>query len=581
MPSRPRRALVVAAAALGSSLSLASASPPSPTAAHPLRSLAAHPLRSLAAHPLRSLAAPRPPAPAAGALELIPTTAESLRVRGLHRYLGTLRIEPAPDGLVIENALSLERYLLGLNEVPTDWPMEALRAQAVAARTYTRWTLAQGRAGAAATYGFDICASELCQVFSGADVLRTEDGARWARAVRSTAGKVLVYDGRPILARYHSTSGGATLDNSEAFPGEASFPYLRAVQSTTEKASPFYRWRVSFTLERLQRILESAGWWSAADGTLGAVRSVPSARGLHYPDVVLKGGERLRRSAEELREVLRDHAPRLFPSLYPGPAPTSTGRLPETLPSNRIEVSTRAGRVKILGRGWGHGVGMSQWGAHGLARAGAGHGEILTHYYPGTELATRPEPGLVEVGLAWARPSVAVFGSFRIVRAGGGLLVPRALGTWTFTAESSGRITLAPPEGWGRPLAIELVRAPRRVRAGERAPVTVTLTSPARVAVATVGEGVVAPARTRDAGTRRVSWVAPPSAGTYRVRVEASDGGARRATEGVRIRVLAAPEGGAPDIEEAGGGPLPWIAAAVLLGLVSLGAASFAGTMRR
>ena len=79
-------------------------------------------------------------------------------------------LDSANDGLVVTNRLGLEKYLLGLNEVPTDWPTEALKAQAVAARTYALWTLAQPPGGSAAIYGFDICASIECQVFSGAAV---------------------------------------------------------------------------------------------------------------------------------------------------------------------------------------------------------------------------------------------------------------------------------------------------------------------------------------------------------------------------------------------------------------------------
>jgi stage II sporulation protein D len=524
---------------------------------------------------------PRPPPVAVGAVELTPTGFEPLRVVGLHRYLGKLRLEPAADGLVIENRLSLERYLLGLNEVPTDWPIEALRAQAVAARTYARWTLSRPRAGAAASYGFDICASELCQVFSGADVLHTENGERWARAVRSTSSEVLTYEDEPILARYHSTSGGITVDNSDAFPGEPSLPYLRSVRSTTEEASPLFRWRASFRLDRLEEILRAAGWWGEGDGALARVHTVPSRAGLHYPDVALEGRRRVRRTAEELRAVLRELAPQLFPALYPGPAATLSGRLPETLPSNRIEIVTRAGRVEVRGRGWGHGVGMSQWGAHGLARRGSSYEEILAHYYPGTELVSRPGPRGIDVGIAWARPSLGVFGSFRVTDGSGAALVEGALGTWRFALDADGRVSLAPPEGWGRPLDVDVVGAPRRVPTGGRASVTVTLTSPARVAAAVRG-GPTTPARTKDAGRHRVAWVAPQRPGRYRLGVVATSGSQVRRAGPVRVVVVPRAERATPGGTRRGGaGVAVWIAAAALLLLVSLGAASFAGTIRR
>src|SRR5687768_4829719 len=149
-------------------------------------------------------------------LRLVPAGSEPLEIRGRHRYYGTVELGAASDGLVVSNRLSLERYLLGLAEVPRSWPGGALKPQAVAARTYALYTLRQPTAGSAADYGFDICASVQCQVFSGADVVESLGGVRWREAVASTQGVAVLYDGEPILARYHSTSGGQTLDNPQA-----------------------------------------------------------------------------------------------------------------------------------------------------------------------------------------------------------------------------------------------------------------------------------------------------------------------------------------------------------------------------
>jgi SpoIID/LytB domain protein len=520
-----------------------------------------------------------PPRSVTTPVELVPTDEEPLRARGLHSYLGTLQLEAAGDGLVVINRLSLERYLLGLNEVPTDWPLEALRAQAVAARTYALWTLARPRGGAAGTYGFDICASELCQVFSGADVVSTEDGARWARAVKSTARRTLVFEGEPILARYHSTSGGTTLDNADAFPGESSPPYLRAVESTTEEASPFYRWLVRFRLDRLERILAAAGWWDGSAGALREVHSVASAGGLHYPDVVFTGRREVVRTAEEFRALLREAAPRLYPELYPSRAATGSGRLPETLPSNRIEVTTRAGVVEIAGRGWGHGVGMSQWGARGMAEDGASFDEILEHYYPGTSLETTPAVDAIDVGVAWGRDELEVFGSFAIVDPTGRPVVERALGTWRFSWSGAGAVSVEPPEGIDRPLEVRVVGAPRRVDAGERSWITVVVSAPAGVR-AWAGQEPGAELVTVEAGRRRLAWVAPGEPGRYAVRVRAATGAEAASTEPVQVTVAApldppaAPEG-------SGAGALLWIAALAFLVTVAVGATSFAGTMRR
>ncbi len=399
-------------------------------------------------------------------IRLIPNSGEPISIAGLHRYFGTIGLGSASDGIVVTNRLPLERYLLGLNEVPAEWPVEALRAQAVAARTYALWTLREPPGGAAAVYGFDICASVQCQVFSGAEVVATEDGPRWAQAVEGTAGEAILYGGAPILARYHSTSGGLTLANPQAFPGEPDYPYLRPRSSTTEIASPLYRWVVEFRLGDLQAILGRAGWWNRSLGRLRRVGTIPSRTGLHYPDVIFAGtrGD-LTRTAEELREVVRTVAPEMFPARYPSRAPTTSGRLPETFPSNRLQIETRNKTVTVLGRGWGHGVGMSQWGAHGLARAGASYGEVLAHYYSGVTIEDVPDPGPIEVGVDWGRRSVRVAGSFRIEDGRGRTLVRRALGTWGFEWAGTGAVSIDPPKGYGLPLRVGIVGAPQQPRA--------------------------------------------------------------------------------------------------------------------
>ena len=482
-------------------------------------------------------------------LRLVPTGSAPLSIHGLHRYFGSIQIGSAADGLIVSNRLPLERYLLGLAEVPLSWPDEALKAQAVAARTYALFTLAQPPGGSAATYGFDICASIDCQVYSGADVAAGPAGLRWRSVVESTARQAVLYQGRPILARYHSTSGGATLDNPQAFPEEGAYPYLQGVPSTTEQGSSLYRWTTEFRLTHMQRLLEGAGFWTDGHGKLLEVASRPSSAGFHYPDLVFRGKRgTVVRTAEEVRDALRELAPQIFPSLYPGPS--ATGRLPEVFPSNRIDVFTvrSAAGVKsarVIGRGWGHGVGMSQWGAHGLALQGATYVDILTHYYTGVEVAEVADPGPLEVGLDWARSSVTVSGEFSIVDGRGKTLVKNALGTWGFDHAGSGAVSIDPPQGYGLPLQVGLVEAPERVEVGAPAYLTVALSRPAKVRTLTAAStGYDDPgARVAAAGRRRIVWLAPLEPGVFDIRVEAVAGGTRSRTEPVRIRVAEASAG--------------------------------------
>lgn len=524
-------------------------------------------------------------------LRLVPTGSRAISVRGLHTFLGRIELGAAGDGLVVVNELPLERYLLGLNEVPLEWPMEALRAQAVAARTYALDTLGRAPAGAAATYGFDICASIQCQVFSGADVIALDHGARWIEAVESTKQQAMLYDGAPILARYHSTSGGVTLNNSQAFPLERDYPYLRSVPSTTEEASPLFRWRVVFAMKDLQRILRDAGWWGPRLGELRSVRSIPSRRGFHYPDVLFKGGKGLIvRTAEELREVVRHTAPRLFPARYPSPAATASGRLPESFPSNRLEIATRGRSVVVDGRGWGHGVGMSQWGAHGLARQGASYTRILSHYYSGVTIEQLADPGRIEVGVDWAREAITATGSFRIVDGRGEVLVDDALGEWGFRWAGAGTVAIEPPRGFGLPLRVGIVDAPREVAVGESAFITIALSRPAEVrAVIVAPPGLQDPGtKVKSAGRQRIAWFAPTEPGRYEVRVRASTAAARRASDPVAILVREPPAPQAAGTEDrrvngepVSSSPPAWVVVGALALVVSLAIALFAGTIKR
>lgn len=526
---------------------------------------------------LCALALGPPVAAAPGALvgpvRLVPRDGP-IHVGGLHSYFGRIEIVPVSDGLVVSNRLPLERYLLGLQEVPPGWPAEALRAQAVAARTYALWTLSRPRSGAAATYGFDICASVECQVFAGADVVASPDGRRWADAVADTAGEAVLYDGAPILARYHSTSGGVTLDNPQAFPGEPDYPYLQGVPSTTERGSPLYRWKVAFPLGHLQAMLSRGGVWTRGHGRLRRAVTVPSSNGLHYPDVLLTGTRRnLRIDAESLRDVVRAQGPALYPGVYPSRWFTTSGRLPETLPANRIEIVTRKGAAVVTGRGWGHGTGMSQWGAHGMARAGATYREILAHYYTGTTVGSVDAPPSISVGVGWGRSSVVATGAFDVVDGRGNVAVRDALGSWTFAPGGGGVVTVDPPRGRSLPLRVGIVRAPKNAEPGERVAITFALSKPARLRVGS-GDASVQPG-----GKGTVYWTAPAEPGSYEVVLVASAGPNESAERRVPIQVVQDPEATrAPDPPDeragVGAGLLRLAVGALLIGLVVAGLGS-------
>jgi stage II sporulation protein D len=276
-----------------------------------------------------------------------PHQVNDLRVRG------SLVVQRTESGLRVVNRVPLEDYVVGTlgGEIYPSWDPETLKAQAVVARTYTLHQRAR-RAGES----FDVRAGTGDQVYGGVDA---ETPAVRA-AVRSTRGEVLVYGGDPILAAFHSASGGQTASAEEVW-GRA-VPYLLSRPVPDEEDSPDTYWRASVSGTTLGRALAPLGL------RLGAVRQVrveersASGRVLRVHVQGTQGSESL--EARALRSALGHSVIR----------------------STLFEVRNAEDGFIFVGSGHGHGVGMSQWGAEAMARRGASYREILEWFYPGTRL---------------------------------------------------------------------------------------------------------------------------------------------------------------------------------------------------
>ncbi len=257
-----------------------------------------------------------------------------------------VRVSADPEEI---RELRLEDYVAGVvgGEMPARFPPEALKAQAVAARSYalTRKVEAQ-----AANRRWDIATGVLAQVFAHAN-----PAAR--AAAEATAGEVLVQGMVPVEAYFHAVCGGHTEAGLPALGRE--LPYLASVECGRCQGAPRARWRVKVSGDELGR---AVGLGRSA-GALRVTARTPSGRAERVE--VTAGQRRAALSATELRQRLG----------Y------------DRLPSLDFEVEPARGGVELRGRGLGHGAGMCQWGAAGMAREGAGYREILLHYYPGTEVA--------------------------------------------------------------------------------------------------------------------------------------------------------------------------------------------------
>lgn len=263
-------------------------------------------------------------------------------------YRGRLRIVNDGGRLLVINEVPIEDYLRGVlpGEVPASFPLEALKAQAVSARTYTLAHL-----GAHKYY--DICATAQCQVYKGADAETPVHN----QAVEATGGLVLGYGGKPIDAVYHADSGGRTASAGEVWGRD--LPYLAVRDDPFTISRP---WSVTVTPERLAQALAAFGVRIGPAGKIEAVKYSPSGR-----------ITRLRVAGSAGTQILEGNKlTRIMSALG--------------LPSTQARFSGNGPWV-FSGRGNGHGVGMSQWGARGFAMAGWNFASILAYYYPGTQIS--------------------------------------------------------------------------------------------------------------------------------------------------------------------------------------------------
>jgi len=275
---------------------------------------------------------------------------------GEHAYRGQLRVSALPEGrFAVRNRVATEDYLCGVvgREVYPSWKPHALQAQAVAARTYMIYAL------------------------TGRSYLTAADMAYWgvdgehastSNAVRSTRGIVLAYRGAILPAFFHSTCGGRTTSADKFSDTLAPIPPLSGVPCGWCAPSRTFRWRCRLRADRIRDALKRGGLADVQELTsLETLEAEPDG----YARWILVNGQ-VRLGAYAFRSAVG----------------------PGVLKSTNFVVTRTGDGFEFEGRGHGHGVGMCQWGAEGLARAGRNWQQILEHYYPGAEIrmALPPAP---------------------------------------------------------------------------------------------------------------------------------------------------------------------------------------------
>ena len=273
-----------------------------------------------------------------------------------------LKVLMHESGKVVK--MDLGTYVTGVvrGEMPASFEPEALKAQAVAARTYTRYMLRTGKHGDTA----DICTDfNCCQAYVGEEQARKNWGknaaeyeAKIVSAVSDTDGEILLYDGAPILAVFHASSAGLTRTAEDVWSGGQ--PYLRPVESPEDAAHiPNYYSRVEFSAKEFQSRIRAA-----------------------YPAADFSGP-----MEQWITDVQRDGADSVI-TLRVGGVSMQGSKLRAALGlrSACFNWEIRDGKLIFYVTGFGHGVGLSQYGANTMAQNGADYREILTHYYTGVTL---------------------------------------------------------------------------------------------------------------------------------------------------------------------------------------------------
>ena len=325
------------------------------------------------------------------------------RAGGYPAYRGILEIEEREEGLLLVNEVTVEEYLYAVlpSEMPSSFGAEALKAQAICARSYAYTELLANRYAA---YGAHVDDSTACQVYNN-----TPETEEAILAVKETHGQVLFYEGEVAQCYYYSTSSGHTAAAEDVWEHAEAVPYLMAKESGYDTESPWYRWQTFLSLEALSERMETTvkERYSVVpeqiltyDGTTGDYISKPieavgeiisiqvqeKGKGEIATKLLLvaEKGVFLIKNEYNIRSVL---AP-LNTLIYRENGDNVNGAA--LLPSAFITLQKGTYRgttgYLVAGGGYGHGVGMSQCGADAMARQGKTCEDIIEEYYPGTEL---------------------------------------------------------------------------------------------------------------------------------------------------------------------------------------------------
>ena len=332
-------------------------------------------------------------------------------------YYGGFQYQRVGGGnLTVSNVISLEDYVQGVigEEMSASWPLEALKAQAVCARTYAYRNYTAQKHN---SQGFDLCNATHCQAYSGMDSVTAES----SRAVTETRGEYLWYNGSLIDAVYSSHDGGATESAVNVWGSDV--PYLIGKEDSYEASVsskvPNYNWTVTYTAQELTDLLNSKGYVNSGIVDFRVTKTSPTGNAIEitFTDSSGKSWSKIRddcRTFLGLRSINYTvsssggtssgypvNGSGVLSSLTGAYAVDGSGSTASLTDGNvyaiggdgtvsQVKPSTTTGSgsavFTITGSGWGHNVGMSQWGAYAMAQQGYTYKDILSFYYTGIEV---------------------------------------------------------------------------------------------------------------------------------------------------------------------------------------------------
>lgn len=276
------------------------------------------------------------------------------------RYRGFIDVNlDGNQKFFVVNRLDVEDYIRGVlyHEVSHRWPLEALKVQAVAARSYAIYQMKRN-----AAREYDVTNDIYSQVYGG----RTSERYRTNLAIDRTRAQVLTFKGEVLPAYFHATCGGHTEDVREVWKHEGLTP-LYGVRCMYCRGSPHYFWKRNFRLKDFQDKLNAKGYKIGMIADINVVARDKSDR-IQFLLIADREGKQITISGKDFREIVG----------------------PNVVRSNNYYVVMKGYFCDLLGKGWGHGVGMCQWGAEGMAGQGFNYEKILQFYYPGAELTVWP-----------------------------------------------------------------------------------------------------------------------------------------------------------------------------------------------